>query len=218
MSMLDAIVEDNGAEPRFAMIWLHGLGADGNDFASMAHELPLPPEVSMRFVFPHAPVVPVTINGGYRMRAWYDISHMDLAQEPDMAGIAKSADSVVELMRHLEHQGIPLSSQILCGFSQGGVIALHIAAHLQETPLAVVALSTYAPTVTGNRKLPGLPIFFGHGEMDSVVPVALGQQAYSTFLEMGTQAEMHRYPMPHSVCSQEIDDLTVWLANVTRKV
>jgi phospholipase/carboxylesterase len=204
-------IEPNG--PRHAsVIWLHGLGADGHDFEPVAHELNLPPALGVRFVLPHAPKMPVTINGGYVMPAWYDISAPDLGAVPDEPGIRASREALARLVEREIGLGIAPGRIVLAGFSQGGVIALEAAARLQEQVCGVIALSTYLA-------LPGslpaairpLPVFMGHGAQDPVVPYPLGQASRERLEAKGYAVEWHRYPMQHSVCWDEIMDIREWL-------
>jgi len=201
---------------RWSVIWLHGLGADGHDFEPLVPELRLPDSAAVRFVFPHAPQRPVTVNGGMRMRAWYDIAGPDLSAGEDEAGIRASAETAAALIEREVGRGVPAARVLLAGFSQGGAIALH-AGLRHATPLAgVVALSTYLP-------LPDLladeisdagravPIFQAHGADDPIVPLAFAESARDRIAALRAAPEWHTYPMPHSVCAPEIADLRAWL-------
>lgn len=201
-----------------AVVWLHGLGADGHDFESVVEELGIPHTLGVRFIFPHAPVQPVTINGGMRMRAWYDIASPDLAAQLDIPGMERSSGLVEELIRQQIQMGIPAARIILAGFSQGGLIALHLGLRFPESLAGILALSTYDPTIVpaeGPTSLPNAqtPIFFGHGSYDPVVPLRLGQQAVELLRKRGNPVEFKTYPMPHSVCQEEIQDIGHWLRN-----
>jgi phospholipase/carboxylesterase len=214
--MLDSIVKETAKNPNAAIIWMHGLGADGGDFADIAPELGLPQTAGIRFVFPHAPVMPVSINGGYRMRAWYDISNMNLAKNPDIEGIEENSKLVAELVDAEIKKGISSERIILIGFSQGGVMALHTAVHYPKKLAGAASLSSYFPTTdtmprdNANAKI---PIFFGHGNYDGVVPEPLGLKAFEFFKANGNPVERHVYDMQHSVCMEELASLGKWIAN-----
>lgn len=214
--MLETIERDTGANPQWAVIWLHGLGADGNDFAPIVPELVRPHWPAVRFVFPHAPVRAVTINGGARMRAWYDIVGMDLASRADTGGVDESIQQVTALIEQQAQRGIPAERIIVAGFSQGGAVALSLGLR-QGQPLAgLVALSTYLPDPAnaGQHLVAGAtsqPVFFAHGSGDPVVPLALGEMSMQALRELGFAVQSHRYPMAHQVCGEEIKDLGDWL-------
>ena len=213
--MLDSIEITTGDAPRLAVLWLHGLGADGHDFEPIVPELGL--RFPVRFVFPHAPVRPVTINGGMQMRAWYDILGFDRRAKEDAAGIRASAAAIAELIDREIERGMSSDRIVLAGFSQGGAIALHTA--LRETrPLAgVLALSTYLPlaaTVASERSAAnaGLPIFIAHGTDDPVLPLELGETSRRALEALGYAVDWHAYPMAHSVCMEEVSAIGAWLA------
>lgn len=211
-AILPHIALESGKQPRHAIIWLHGLGADGHDFTPMTGELRLP--VAMRYIFPHAPQRPVTINGGFVMRAWYDIASPSIAAQQDAAGIRSSQTAIEAMIAQEVARGIAAKHIFLAGFSQGGAIALHTA--LRHTaPLAgVLALSTYLPlaeTVAGEAAENKLPIFMAHGRSDTVVPRELGLASRDALLKMGYAVAWHEYPMAHSVCEQELRDIEAWL-------
>ncbi|MGV6851819.1 MAG: alpha/beta hydrolase [bacterium] len=214
---LKVLTVDSGANPDFAVIWLHGLGADGYDFEPIVPQLSLELPYT-RFIFPHAPRRSVTINGGMSMRAWYDITSTELNAEQDEEGIKASAQQVLELMQQLDSEGIPFRRQILAGFSQGGAIALHIGLRLQHEIAGVLALSTYVPLIEqaatqvtdAARKL---DVFYGHGTQDPVVPVQLGKLSFELLEQLGIKVQWHDYPMPHAVCPEEIEDIHQWLIN-----
>lgn len=210
--ILPHIALESGKNPRHSIIWLHGLGADGNDFVPMVDELKLP--AAVRFIFPHAPKIPVTINGGFVMRAWYDIAGDSIDEQQDEAGIRRSQVAIEAFIAQEIARGIPAEHIFLAGFSQGGAIALHTALHLQ-TPLAgVLALSTYLPLAdlanveTINRTA---PIFMAHGRNDPVVPYALGVASRDRLLHLNCSVDWHMYPMQHSVCNEEVMDIQAWL-------
>ena len=212
--MLDAIEITTGDAPRLAVLWLHGLGADGHDFEPIVPELRL--RVPVRFVFPHAPVRPVTINGGMAMRAWYDILGFDRRAKEDAAGIRASAAAVTELVGRELERGMPSERIVLAGFSQGGAIALHTALR-SPTPLAgVLALSTYLPlaaTLAGERSAANasIPLFMAHGTDDPVLPLELAETSRRALEALGYVVDWHAYPMAHSVCMEEVRTIGAWL-------
>jgi phospholipase/carboxylesterase len=218
MDLIDRIETETGAAPEWAVIWLHGLGADGNDFSPLVPELVRRDWPAIRFVFPHAPVQPVTINGGMRMRSWYDIVSFDLTGRADSKGVDESVARVEALVAREGERGIPASRIILAGFSQGGAVTL--AAGLRRTePLAgLVALSTYLPlSVDALARLDGTPqaareqpVFVAHGRQDPVVPFAAGADAAQRLRALGMDVEFHAYPMQHQVCMEEIEALRGW--------
>ena len=213
--MLDAIEITTGPKPRLALLWLHGLGADGHDFEPIVPELGL--SVPVRFVFPHAPVRPVTINGGMAMRAWYDILGFDRRAREDAAGIRASAAAVTELVDREIERGMSSDRIVLAGFSQGGAIALHTALR-EPRPLAgVLALSTYLPlaaTLASERSAANahVPLFMAHGTDDGVLPLQLAETSRGALEALGYTVEWHAYPMAHSVCLEEIGAIGAWLA------
>jgi len=214
--MLDCIERETGPAPAWCVIWLHGLGADANDFVPLVPELLRKDWPAIRFVFPNAPVRAVTINNGVRMRAWYDILDFDLANRADEAGVLESVAQIDALIERESTRGIPASRVILAGFSQGGAVTL--AAGLRRSvPLAgLVALSTYLPAarnaaaalVEGATRQ---PVFMAHGTQDPVVPLGAGEQSAAWLRQAGFDVAWHQYPMPHSVCAEEIVALGDWL-------
>ena len=213
--MLDAIEITTGPKPRLAVLWLHGLGADGHDFEPIVPELGL--SVPVRFVFPHAPVRPVTINGGMAMRAWYDILGFDRRAREDAAGIRASAAAVTELVDREIERGMSSDRIVLAGFSQGGAIALHTALREPRPLGGVLALSTYLPlaaTLASERSAVNarLPLFMAHGTDDGVLPLQLAETARGALEALGYAVEWHAYPMAHSVCLEEIGAIGAWLA------
>ena len=210
---VDAIQIETGAKPEAAVIWLHGLGADGHDFEPIVPELRL--KKAVRFVFPHAPVRPVTINQGVRMRAWYDILQLGGGPE-DEAGLRASQKITEELIRA---QGLPAKKIVLAGFSQGGAIVLQTALRHPERLAGVVALSTYLPlasTLAAERSEANrdIPIFMGHGQYDELIPPSRGRASREHLEKLGYKIEWHEYPMPHSVCAPEIADLSAFLSEI----
>lgn len=219
-AILPHIALESGKQPQHSIIWLHGLGADGQDFVPVVDELKLP--VAVRYIFPHAPQRPVTINGGFVMRAWYDITRQDIGAQQDESGIRTSQTLVEALIAQETSRGIPPGNILLAGFSQGGAIALYTALY-QTVPLGgVLALSTYLPlaeTVTqeaqaGTRRT---PIFMAHGRDDTVVPYALGTTSRDALRELGYTVAWHEYAMPHSVCEAELRDIKAWLTEILHK-
>jgi phospholipase/carboxylesterase len=215
--LLDTIEHETGTSPAWSVVWLHGLGADGHDFAPIVPQLVAPGWPPLRFVFPHAPVRAVTINNGVRMRAWYDIVDFDLANRADETGVEESLVQVEALVANEVSRGIPRRRVFLAGFSQGGAIAL-AAALRQAQPLAgVVALSTYMP-VPGKARAQlvdgaaAQPLFMAHGRQDPVVPFAAGQASAALMRELGFDVEWHDYPMGHSASAEEVHDLRGWMA------
>ncbi|MGN6513028.1 MAG: alpha/beta hydrolase [Lysobacteraceae bacterium] len=217
MDLLDTIERETGPQPQWSILWLHGLGADGNDFAPIVPELVRRDWPAIRFVFPHAPVRAVTINGGVRMRAWYDIRDLDLAQRADEAGVDESVAQVEALVAREAERGVPAHRIVLAGFSQGGAIAL-AAGLLRATPFAgIAALSTYLPMAdrAARRLANGAnaqPVFMAHGTLDPVVPYAAGEASARVLASLGFRVDWHRYAMPHSVCAEEVRDLGDWLS------
>jgi phospholipase/carboxylesterase len=208
-----------GAEPVATIIWMHGLGADGWDFIPIVRELPLPEELALRFIFPHAPVRPVTINGGMAMRAWYDIKMSDIARLPDERGIRDSQKQVEELIARERTRGIPSNRVVLAGFSQGGAIALQAGLRHSEPLAGIVALSTYltleesltAEAAAANK---AVPILMAHGTQDEIVPLRLAEASRSTLQAKGYEVEWHTWPMPHSVCAEEVEAIASFLMRV----
>lgn len=216
-SLLPAIEVQTAEQVRFSIIWMHGLGADGADFEPIVPEFGLPRAPGVRFVFPHAPEMPVTCNGGYVMRAWYDIISLDSASRSvDQAGIVRSRQAIRRLIAREGRRGIPPSRVFLAGFSQGGAVA-YTTALTHDQPLAgVIALSTYIPApalldTEASEANRGVPIFAGHGDEDDVVSLDLGIRARDFLAQRGYRIEWHEYPMPHSICLEEVQDVGRWL-------
>jgi phospholipase/carboxylesterase len=214
--ILPSVETETAPNPRHAVIWLHGLGADGNDFAPIVPELIGHDWPPLRFVFPHAPVRPVTINNGMSMRAWYDIRGMAIADKQDEPGIRTSIAQVDELIAREGGRGIPAERVLLAGFSQGGAIALAAGVRHAAKLAGIVALSTYlplGPSTAAERSAANVdvPIFFGHGSFDQVVPQALGTTSRDELAKLGYDVAWHSYPMAHQVCAEEIDDLRAWI-------
>lgn len=215
--LLSAIEIETAALPRYSVIWLHGLGADGSDFEPVVPELGLESGPGVRFIFPHAPQIPVTCNGGYVMPAWYDIVSLDVdSRVVDEAGIIASRQAIRRLIERENRRGVPCARIFVAGFSQGGAVAYTTALTHAESLAGVIALSTYIPTPTlleteataANR---AVPIFAAHGSDDDVVSPGLGIRARDFLLRQGYDVEWHEYPMPHSVCLEEVQDIGRWL-------
>lgn len=216
--LLPAIEIETKPKPSHAVIWLHGLGADGNDFVPVVKEMKLPP-LGIRFVFPHAPMRPVTINGGFVMRAWYDIAYQEFASKEDERGLRESQKLIEDLIARENARGIPSSRIVLAGFSQGGVMTLQVGLRQPKRLAGLMALSAYLPMspmieVERNAASNSVPIFMGHGIADNVVPLALGTMSRDTLIKLGYEVEWHQYPMPHSVCAEELADISAWLKRV----
>jgi len=198
---------------------MHGLGADGNDFVPIVSELKLPPTAGIRFIFPHAPTRPVTINNGYVMRAWYDIVGSDLTTRGDEAGIRDSQQRIEQLIAREKGRGIVARRIVLAGFSQGGVIALQTGLRHSERLAGIMALSTYlalpqALSREANAANRDVPIFMAHGTGDQVILHAWAEQSRRTLEDQGYRIEWHAYPMPHSLCLEEVRDIAAWLKKV----
>ncbi|RNF84466.1 alpha/beta hydrolase [Montanilutibacter psychrotolerans] len=217
-TLLDTVEIETGPAPEWTVLWLHGLGADGNDFAPLVPNLVRKDWPALRFVFPHAPPRAVTINNGMRMRAWYDIRDMNLANRADEAGVEESIVQVEALIAREAERGMPASRVLLVGFSQGGAITL-AAGMRRTTPLAgLVALSTYIPmaerllaTLPAVGAAATQPVFMAHGQFDPVVPYQAGDMGARQLRTLGFDVDWHAYPMAHQVCDQQVRDLGDWL-------
>jgi phospholipase/carboxylesterase len=221
-SQLESIELETNPNPTAAVIWMHGLGADGNDFVPIVNEIDLSGAPGIRFIFPHAPTRPVTINNGHVMRAWYDIAFGDLegkTRKADEKGVRESQAQIGQLIARENSRGIAASKIVLAGFSQGGAIALHTGLRYPETLAGVMALSTYLPlaesfaqeATPANAKT---PVFMAHGTHDPVVPYAMGNSSREQLQQAGYALEWHEYPMQHSVCLEEVADIGRWLTSV----
>ena len=215
----DAVEIETGRAPTASVIWLHGLGADGHDFEPIVPELVAPGERALRFVFPHAPVRPVTLNGGYPMRAWYDIVAIDRRTAEDEPGIRASQAMIAALIARENGRGIASERIVLAGFSQGGAMAIFAGTRYPQRLAGLIGLSCYlvlagqfaAERVAANQ---ATPVFLAHGSEDPVVAPVLGEQARRTLLASGYDVEWHSYRMPHSLCPQEVADIAAWLRRV----
>jgi len=214
---LPAIEVETRDNPRHAVIWLHGLGADGSDFVPVVPELGLANLPGVRFIFPHAPEIPVTCNGGYVMRAWYDIVALDSSsREIDEAGIVQSREAIRRLIARENRGGIPCARIFVAGFSQGGAVAYTTALTHDEPLAGIIALSTYIPCgelMTRERTAANgdIAIFAAHGRTDDVVSPELGRRARDLLLHLGYRVDWHEYPISHAVCLEEIHLLAAWL-------
>jgi phospholipase/carboxylesterase len=213
--LLEHIEHCTSATPDASIIWLHGLGADGNDFAGIVPELHLPEDLHVRFIFPHAPYRPITLNNGYVMRGWYDIDSLAFGKSEDAIGIGESAEQINEFIDHEIQRGIPRQRIILAGFSQGGAIALYTGLRQSSNLGGIMALSSYVPLVdnspaelTATREL---PVFMAHGLQDDIVKYQYGIQSRVWLQQQGYQVAWHDYPMAHSVCQDELTDIRRWL-------
>jgi phospholipase/carboxylesterase len=221
-SILPNITLETGSNPNHSIIWLHGLGADGEDFVPIAEEMELP--VAVRYIFPHAPMRPVTINGGYVMRAWYDILigaasaeiSASIGRNEDVGGIRASQAEIEKLIAQEKQRGIPARNIFLAGFSQGGAVVLHTGLRHKERLGGILALSTYLPLpqtlqAEADDSSKHTPIFMAHGQSDQVIPYAFGRASADELLSQKYALEWYSYNMPHSVCPEEIRDIERWL-------
>ena len=216
MKSLETVNVETGPNPTFSIVWLHGLGADGHDFESLVPELIEDGMPAMRFVFPHAPVRPVTRNNGYPMRAWYDIIGIDRRSAEDFAGIAASAEAIGDLIKAENQRGVATERIAIAGFSQGGAMALYIGTRHPEKLAGVIALSSYLPrsaelATARSVANQATSIFMAHGTQDPVVPYPLGDESRRLLESAGYPVEWHAYTMPHALCEPEVADLRGWL-------
>lgn len=219
-SILPNITLETGAAPTYSIIWLHGLGADGEDFVPIAEEINLP--VAVRYIFPHAPKRPVTLNGGFIMRAWYDIAASDIDAEQDATGIRAAQADIEKLLAQERSRGIPPEHIFLAGFSQGGAIALHTGVRHTHRLGGILALSAYLPLAETLHEEASMaaketPIFMAHGRNDTVVPFVLGISSREKLLQRGYRVDWREYAMPHSVCQEEVGDIEAWLRAAIRR-
>lgn len=216
---LPSIISNPNTPVRCSVIWLHGLGASNNDFAPLVPELGIQDELGIRFIFPQAPNMPVTINNGMVMPAWYDISEMDLMRRADSAGIKLSSATISEMINDEIAMGIEPSNIVIAGFSQGGVIAIDAGIRFPSTLAGIMALSTYVPArdtlpnaeKSGNG---GIQIFYGHGDFDPVIPIEQAESSRRFLEENGYSVDWHSYPMEHSVSPKEITHIKEWLVSI----
>lgn len=219
LSLPECVEVTTGPNPVGSVIWLHGLGADGHDFEPIVPELRLPADLPLRFVFPHAPMRPVTINGGMVMRAWYDIVSLDAEGRADADGVRASTAILEALIAREIERGIVPGKVVIAGFSMGGAIAINTALHTGHELAGLLALSTYLPLpgdIDGSAGSRDIPVFMGHGTFDPMVQHAWGKAAAQLLDEAGFNVAWHDYPMMHAVCPEEIRDIGTWLASVLR--
>jgi len=217
--MLETVEIETAPNPSTTVLWLHGLGADGHDFEPIVPELDLPDALAVRFVFPHAPMQPVTINGGAVMRAWYDVYALEGERREDADGVRASQAKVEELIACENARGVPATRLVLAGFSQGGAIALQTGLRHGERLAGIMALSTYLPVAStlaaeasaANRTV---PIFMAHGLDDPLIPIERAAMSRRRLEAAGYAVEWHEYPMAHAVCMEEIADVSAWLQRV----
>jgi phospholipase/carboxylesterase len=219
LELLPHIELDTGPDPVGTVIWMHGLGADGWDFVPIVRELPLPEDLALRFIFPHAPVRPVTVNNGMEMRAWYDISMNDISRLPDERGIRESQAAVQRLIARERDRGVAPGRIVLAGFSQGGAIALQVGLRHADRLAGIAALSTYLPlessldaeASSANRST---PILMAHGTQDPIVPIQLAEASRAALQRRGYEVEWHTWPMQHAVCAEEVEAISAFFGRV----
>jgi phospholipase/carboxylesterase len=217
--LLESLEIETAPNPDAAVVWMHGLGADGHDFEPIVPELRLPATTRIRFVFPHAPLRPVTINQGHVMRAWYDVRALAGVRREDEAGVRQSARQIETLLARERQRGIAPRRIVIAGFSQGGAMALHVGLRYADRLAGILALSCYLPL---SNTLPteaspanrDVPIFWAHGLHDPMIPQAMAEQGRAQLAELGYQIDWHQYPIPHSVSAEEIADVARWLERV----
>ena len=217
--LLESLEIETAPNPDAAVVWMHGLGADGHDFEPIVPELRLPATTRIRFVFPHAPLRPVTINQGHVMRAWYDVRALAGVRREDEAGVRQSARQIEALLARERQRGIAPRRIVIAGFSQGGAMALHVGLRYADRLAGILALSCYLPL---SNTLPteaspanrDVPIFWAHGLHDPMIPQAMAEQGREQLADLGYQIDWHQYPIPHSVSAEEIADVARWLERV----
>ena len=219
---IECVIVETAPNPTGCVIWLHGLGADGYDFVPIVKELEQMGLPSTRFVFPHAPKIPVSINGGYVMRAWYDIKHVDLQRQEDEGGIRQSQATVEQLINEQIALGFPANKIVLAGFSQGGAITYQAGLRTQHKLAGLIALSTYLPCEDSldaemNRASVAVPVLAAHGEQDNIVLLERGEKAVNLLKSKGVAVDWHLYPMAHSVCGEEVVEIANFLKKVLYK-
>jgi phospholipase/carboxylesterase len=219
LQALESVIVETGPKPSFTIIWLHGLGADGHDFEPLVPELLEDGLPALRFIFPHAPVRAVTLNNGYRMRAWYDIVGIDRRSAEDFAGMQDTADAISGVIKRENDAGIDSTRIAIAGFSQGGAMALHIGTRSARKFAGVIALSCYLPqagelAVKRHAANDATPFFMAHGTQDPVVPFALGDESRQLLVAAGYAVDWHSYPMPHGLCEPEVADIRAFLKRI----
>ncbi len=218
-NLLSTIELENGIAPTHTILWMHGLGADGNDFVPIIDELELPPDSRIRFIFPHAPMRPVSINNGFVMRAWYDVLNLNFSRPEDEDGLRDSQRAIEALLEREKQRGITPERIVLAGFSQGGAMALQTGLRYPEKLAGIMALSCYLPlqqtvAAEAHHANSATSIFMAHGSRDPVVPLTLAATSRRQLLESGYVVEWHEYPMAHTVCVEEMADISAWLKRV----
>ncbi len=219
MELLPAIELESGPDPSFSVIWLHGLGADGNDFAPIVPHLKLPAEPAVRFIFPHAPRIPVTVNGGMVMPAWYNIVEMQIDRRIDTDGLLASVGMINAFVARELERGIEAQSIIIAGFSQGGAVAYHVALNREQPLGGLLAMSSYCAAcdlIQAHAAHVKLPLEIHHGLYDQVVPERLGREARDFFEEHGYAPTYRTYPMEHNVCAEQIEDIGAWFRKIIK--
>ena len=215
--VLETVEINPDTDPKTSIIWLHGLGADGYDFVDIVPQLNLPKELAIRFVFPHAPIRPVTINAGFKMCAWFDLYGLDADSPQDETGIKQAQQLTEQLISKELSLGIPSERIVLAGFSQGGAVALQCGLHYAKELAGILVLSGYLPLAdkltTINKSI---PILMTHGEYDDVVPIKFGKISRNKLIDLGLNVHWHSYPMAHQVCLEEIQDIASWLQDVLK--
>ena len=217
ITLLPHVEVETQSNPDASIIWLHGLGADGYDFEPMVAQLDLPSNAAIRFIFPHAPSLPVTINNGMVMPAWYDILEMSIERKVDQVQLKKSVDAIIDFINHEIERGISSDRIIIVGFSQGGAVAFETALAFPQKLAGLLALSTYfatKDTITYHPANQHLPIAIHHGEYDPIVPFRLATDSFELLTSKGYPVELKSYPMEHSVCRQQIADIHQWFIDV----
>ena len=217
--LLEVVEFETGAEPHASVIWMHGLGADGHDFAPIVPELELPASLSLRFVFPHGPMRPVTINRGWVMRAWYDVRDDGGERREDEAGLRESERAIERLIEREKARGVPAARIVLAGFSQGGAMAFQTGLRHRERLAGIMALSCFLPlpeSLAGDASVANrdVPIFMAHGSGDTLIPLARGRRSRDTLAGLGYRIDWREYRMAHAVCPEEIRDIRTWLSTV----
>lgn len=218
-ALLESIQLETASDPSASVIWMHGLGADGSDFVPIVKELDLAGCPGIRFVFPHAPAIPVTINRGYVMRAWYDVLNTDFVRREDETGLRASQAAIERLIEREKSRGIAANRIVLAGFSQGCAMTLQTGLRHPEKLAGLLCLSGYLPlhttfAVERHAANHGTPIFMAHGKEDQVIPIERAEQSRDLLQSLGYAVEWHAYRMPHSVCREEIDDIGAWLKRI----
>lgn len=217
--LLPTIEITTGSNPLHTVLWMHGLGADGNDFVPIVQMLDLPATIPIRFLFPHAPVQPVSINGGWTMRAWYDIKHADFLRQEDETGLRNSQHAITALIKHENQRGIPSERITLAGFSQGGAMALQVGLRYPERLAGIMILSGYLPLMhlVEHEAHPAnttTPIFMAHGHNDPIVPIELARASQQFLYAHHYLVDWHEYSMAHTVCDDELINISRWLAKI----